>query len=206
METSAQVPVASAIWAVEQVAAELRETYLGVAAAMVLLDRVGAGCPHPALRLARRCGEDALDLAGEVDQQVTDGVRRLRVAAGHIEPGTIGGLVEVLDSVGSRWSAAADRIRQLPARVTAAGQQLRDALPDGTPPTGPAQPGEPTAEQRRHDTRPTAQQARHDTETTARQWQHAAEQLDLMVESRTSAVAALASYTGGLSGTQPKTR
>ncbi|MEU1607724.1 hypothetical protein ABZ428_31095, partial [Micromonospora matsumotoense] len=59
METSAQVPVASAIWAVEQVAAELRETYLGVAAAMVLLQRVGAGCPHPALRLARRSGEDA---------------------------------------------------------------------------------------------------------------------------------------------------
>ncbi|WP_328342453.1 hypothetical protein [Micromonospora sp. NBC_00421] len=102
-------------WAVEQVAAELRETYLGVAAAMVLLDRVGAGCPHPALRLARRSGGDALDLAGEVDQQVTDGVRRLRVAAGHVEPDTIGGLVEVLDSVGSRWSAAADRIRQFPA-------------------------------------------------------------------------------------------
>ncbi|WP_328345069.1 hypothetical protein [Micromonospora sp. NBC_00421] len=182
METNTEVPVASAIWAVEEVAAELRETYLGVAAAMVLLDRVGAGCPHPALRLARRSSGDALDLAGEVDQQVTDGVRRLRVAAGHIEPDTIGGLVEVLDSVGSRWSAAADRIRLLPARVTAAGRQLRDALPADAP------PADPTARQE------------HDTETTARQWQHAAEQLDLMAECLTSAVAALASYTEGLSG------
>ena len=42
METSTEVPVASAIWAVEQVA-ELRETYLGMAAALVLLERVGAG-------------------------------------------------------------------------------------------------------------------------------------------------------------------
>ncbi|MGX4658275.1 hypothetical protein ACWCHM_31840 [Micromonospora sp. SCSIO 07396] len=196
METNTEVPVASAIWAVEQVAAELRETYLGVAAAMVLLQRVGAGCTHPALRLARRSGEDALDLAGEVDQQVTDGVRRLRGTAGHAEPSTIGELVEVLDTVGSQWSAAADRIRRLPARVTAAGQQLRDAPPADAPPTevtGPAGAA-------------TRRQGRHDTETTARQWQHAAEQLDLMVESLTSAVAALASYTGGLSGAQPTTR
>ncbi|MEU1607375.1 hypothetical protein [Micromonospora matsumotoense] len=203
METNPEVPVASAIWAVEQVAAELRETYLGVAASMVLLERVGAGCPHPALRLARRSGGDALDLAGEVDQQVTDGVRRLRVAAGHVEAGTIGGLVEVLDSVGSRWSTAADRIRQLPARVTAAGQQLRDA--DPTTEQEHSNTGH-IAGQRQHDTRPTTRQARHDTETTARQWQHAAEQLDLMAECLTSAVTALASYTDGLSGTRPTTR
>ncbi|WP_329011862.1 hypothetical protein OG271_01295 [Micromonospora rifamycinica] len=235
METSTEVPVASAIWAVEQVAAELRETYLGVAAAMVLLERVGAGCPHPALRLARRSAGDALDLAGEVDQQVTDGVRRLRVAAGHIEPNTIGGLVEVLDSVGSQWSAAADRIRLLPARVTAAGRQLRDAVPADAPPADPGDSTEVTAgqkhnpdvtagqkhnpdvtagqkhspeaatRQRQHDTRPTARQA-HDTETAARQWQHAAEQLDLMAECLTSAVAALGSYTDGLSGAEPATR
>lgn len=191
METSAQVPVASAIWAVEQVAAELRETYLGVAAALVLLERVGAGCTHPALRLARRSGEDALDLAAEVDQQVTDGVRRLRVTAGHAEPSTIGELVEVLDTVGGQWSAA-DRIRQLPARVTAAGQQLHDTANADAPPADVTRATDPTPA--------AARQWQHDTHTTARQWQHAAEQLDLMAECLTSAVAALGSYTGGLSG------
>ncbi|WP_431927796.1 hypothetical protein [Micromonospora wenchangensis] len=188
METSTEVPVASAIRAAEQVAAELRETYLEVAAGMVLLERVGGGCTHPALRLARRSGGDALDLAAEVDQQVTDGVRRLRVAAGHVEPGTIGDLVETLDTVRGQWSAAAGRIRQLPGRVTAAGQQLRDAAPAEAAPTDPT--GVTTR--------------RHDTETTARQWRYAAEQLDLMAECLAAAVAALGSYTDGLSGAAPR--
>ncbi|SCG61672.1 hypothetical protein GA0070560_11686 [Micromonospora halophytica] len=61
--TDSGIPVASAIWAVEQVAGELRETY-AMAAATVLLDRMSAGCTHPAIRQARRSGEDALDLAG----------------------------------------------------------------------------------------------------------------------------------------------
>ncbi|MFY1588218.1 hypothetical protein ACN267_27405 [Micromonospora sp. WMMD734] len=190
METSTEVPVASALRAAEQVAAELRETYLGVAAGVVLLERVGAGCTHPALRLARRSGGDALDLAAEVDQQVTDGIRRLRVAAGHVEPGTIGDLVETLDTVRGRWSAAADRIRHLPGRVTAAGQQLRDAAPAEATPTD--------------STGGTTPPGRHDTETTTRQWRYAAEQLDLMAECLAAAVAALGSYTDGLSGAAPR--
>ncbi|MFI9641649.1 hypothetical protein ACIG87_16555 [Micromonospora sp. NPDC051925] len=196
-ETSSEVPVASAIWAVEQVAAELRETYLGVAAAAVLLERVGAGCTHPALRLARRSSGDALDLAGEVDQQVNDGVRRLRVTAGQQEPATIGGLVEVLDTVCGQWGAAADRVRQLPARVTAAGQQLRAAVPADDPTLSRHLPtsSQPRAAVHGDETA---------TEATARQWQHAAEQLDLMAECLTSAVAALASYTDGLSGAVPR--
>ncbi|MEU7572318.1 hypothetical protein [Micromonospora sp. NPDC049240] len=176
-ETSSEVPVASAIWVVEQVTSELREAYLGVAAATVLLERVGAGCAHPAIKLARRGGEDALDLAGDAEFQVSDGVRRLRVAAGHRETATIGGLVEALDEVRDRLGAAADRIGRLPARITTAGQQLSDAGRADDPVTG----------------------------TTVRQWQDGAERLALMAESLTSAAAALSSYTEGLTdGSRPR--
>ncbi|WP_432901003.1 hypothetical protein ACQP1S_29225 [Micromonospora matsumotoense] len=109
----------------------------------------------------------------------------------------------MLDTVGSQWSAAADRIRQLPARVTAAGQQLHDtANAAGQQLHDTANADAPPADVTRA-TDPTpaaARQWQHDTHTTARQWQHAAEQLDLMAECLTSAVAALGSYTGGLSG------
>ncbi|MER7417858.1 hypothetical protein ABT346_13915 [Micromonospora peucetia] len=172
MKTSA----ASAIWAVEQVAGELRETYLAVAAATVLLERTSAGCAHPAVRQARRSGEDALDLAGDAERQLSEGVRRLRADAGHQEPATIGGLVEVLDAARDELDAAAARLAQLPARITGAGKQLLDS-----------HRGDPA------------------TATAAGQWQRAAEQLDLMTVSLASAVAALASYTGGLSGAEPAT-
>ncbi|WFE32421.1 hypothetical protein [Micromonospora sp. WMMD975] len=171
-ETNPEVTAASAIWAVEQVAGELRETYLAVAAATVLLERVGAGCAHPAIKLARRSGEDALDLAGDAESQISDGVRRLRVAADHRETVTVGGLVEALDGVRSRLGATADRIGRLPDRVTVAGRQLLDAAPDDHPAAADA----------------------------VRQWRRAAEQLALMAESLTAAVDALSTYTCGLSG------
>ncbi|MEU3454032.1 hypothetical protein ABZ671_10560 [Micromonospora sp. NPDC006766] len=172
-ETSSEVPAASAIWAVEQVTGELRETYLAVAAAAVLLERTSAGCAHPAIRLARRSGEDALDLAGDAERQLTDGVRRLRTEAGHQDPATIGDLIEVLDTARDQLDAADARIGQLPARITTAGQQLLDA-----------DPADPTSA------------------TAAGQWNRAAEQLDLMAASLSSAVAALSSYTDGLSGAE----
>lgn len=179
-ETQTEVPAASAIWSIEQVTAELRETYLAVAAATVLLERTGAGCAHPAIRLARRSGEDALDLAGDAERQLSDGVHLLRADAGHQDRATIGGLVEVLDTVRDQLAAAATRIGQLPARISTAGQQLLDPG-QHDPTTGPA------------------------TETAAGQWHRAADQLDLMTESLSSAVAALTSYTDGLSGTAPAT-
>jgi hypothetical protein len=162
------VPEASAAWEVERVAGELRAAYLAVAAATVLLERTSAGCVHPAIRQARRCGDDALDLAAEAQRQLTDGVRRLHADAGQA---SIGDLVEVLDTARDQLGAAAKRIGQFPARITTARQQLTDAdQPD------PA------------------------SEAASGQWSRAAEQLDLMAESLTAAVAALTSYTEGLSG------
>ncbi|WP_243707879.1 hypothetical protein [Micromonospora sp. KC606] len=155
---------------------ELREAYLAVAAATVLLERMSAGCAHPAIRQARRSGEDALDLAGDAEQQLRDGVGRLRADAGNESPVTIGGLVTALDTVRDQLGAAATRIGQFPARITTAGQQLLDADRPGLV-----------------------------DETVADQWQRAAEQLGLMAESLTTAVAALAAYTGGLSGAEPAT-
>ncbi|MET7706575.1 hypothetical protein [Micromonospora sp. NPDC005413] len=131
------VPEASAAWEVEQVAGELRETYLAVAAATVLLERTSAGYAHPAIRQARRCGDDALDLAGEAQRQLSDGVRRLHTEAG--QP-SIGDLVEVLDTARDQLGAAAERVGQLPVRINAAGQQLVDAgQPDAATETASGQ-------------------------------------------------------------------
>ncbi|MEV0215374.1 hypothetical protein [Micromonospora sp. NPDC050695] len=175
-ETSTEVPAASAIWSVEQVTAELRETYLAVAAAAVLLERTGAGCAHPAIRLARRSGEDALDLAGDAERQLSDGVHLLRADAGHQDRATIAGLVEVLDTVRDQLAVAATRVGRLPARISIAGQELV-----GSDQRDPS------------------------TETAAGQWHRAADQLGLMTESLSAAVSALTSYTGGLSGAEPTT-
>ncbi|MDG4806506.1 hypothetical protein O7634_07020 [Micromonospora sp. WMMD1120] len=177
---AADVPAANAIWSVEQVTTELRETYLAVAAAAVLLERTGAGCAHPAIRLARRSGEDALDLAGDAERQLSDGIHLLRSDAGHQDRATIGALVEVLDTVRDQLAGAAARIGALPAQISAAGRQLLDGDPHD-------RPGDPV------------------TETAAGQWHRAADQLGLMTESLSAAVAALASYTGGLSGAEPAT-
>jgi hypothetical protein len=83
---------------------------------------------------------------------------------------------QVTDELRDQFSAAEARIAPLPARITTAGQQLLDA--------DRADPGFGTA---------------------VEQWQGGAGQLDLMAESLTAAVAALASYTGGLSGPEPTT-
>ncbi|MEU8328251.1 hypothetical protein [Micromonospora sp. NPDC048839] len=118
------VSEASAAWEVGQVAGELRETYLAVAAATVLLERTSAGCAHPAIRQARRRGDDALDLAAEAERQLTDGVRRLHTDAG--QP-SIGDLVEVLHTARDQLGATAERVARFPARISAAGRQLVDA-------------------------------------------------------------------------------
>ncbi|WP_159079437.1 hypothetical protein [Plantactinospora sp. BC1] len=61
--TDAPAGAEAAAWAAERVCGELREAYLIVAAAAVLLDRAGEGSVHPELRQARRCGAEALSLA-----------------------------------------------------------------------------------------------------------------------------------------------
>ncbi|MFF5173953.1 hypothetical protein ACFY3U_15085 [Micromonospora sp. NPDC000089] len=174
--TDCEIPAAHAVWSAEQVAGELRATYLAVAAATVLLDRTSVGSAHPAIHLARRSGEDALDLAGDAEQELRDGIHRLRAEAGHREFATVGGLIEVLDTVRNQFGAAADRIARLPDRITAAGRQLAAADPSGLA-----------------------------AEAATEQWRHAAAQLHLMAQSLTSAGNALASYTGGLSGVDAAT-
>ncbi|BCL15382.1 hypothetical protein [Micromonospora sagamiensis] len=59
------VPVESAAWAVSGVADELREAYVAVGAAVVLLERARVSTAHPALREAQRGADHALDLADE---------------------------------------------------------------------------------------------------------------------------------------------
>ncbi|WP_406073122.1 hypothetical protein [Micromonospora sp. NBC_01638] len=58
-------------------AGELRETYLAVAAATVLLERTSAGCAHPAIRQARRSGDDALALFATPERAPAAAPRRV---------------------------------------------------------------------------------------------------------------------------------
>jgi hypothetical protein len=179
------VPAASAAWAIEQVVSELRAAYLTVARAGALLERTGADCAHPALRQARRCGADALDLASDAERMLGDGVHRLYAQTGHGRPTSIGELVGVLDTARDQLTTAADRVRQLPARITAAGQQLTDAgLPGARTGSQDGAAGQPDPA----------------TEAATAEWNRAAEELVLMTASLGAAVGALSSYTGGLSG------
>lgn len=178
-EKSSEASAASAGWAIEQLTAELREMYLAVASATVLLERTSAGCAHPAIRQARRSGDDALDLAADAERQLSEGTNRLRAEAGHNAPATIAGLVDVLDATRHQLDTAAERIRRLPERITATVRQLADTH-------GVNQP-DPTVE------------------TVTGQWSRATEQLTLMAASLSTAVVALSSYTGALSGADAPT-
>ncbi|TDB99490.1 hypothetical protein E1091_06790 [Micromonospora fluostatini] len=172
-ETSTEnTPTAgTALTAVEQVAGELREAVLTVAATGALLERTGHGCAHPAIRQATRCAEDALDLAGEAERMLSDGVHRLRAHAGYEPPAGIGALVDVLDSTSKQFDAAAGRVRTFPARIVAAGQQLAEA----------GHPEEVTA-------------------GVVEKWEQAAGELSLMTASLSAAAGTLATYTRGVSG------
>ncbi|GGM13686.1 hypothetical protein GCM10012279_34840 [Micromonospora yangpuensis] len=149
---------------------ELREAYLAVAAAGAALERTAAGCAHPAIRQARRCGEDALDLAAEAERMLSDGAHRLRAHTGHQVPASIGALIEVLETTRRQLDAAADQVREFPARVTTARQQLLDSA--------------------------TAGEA---TDRVAEKWEQAAGELGLMTASLAAAAGALTTYTRGLS-------
>ncbi|WP_141725383.1 hypothetical protein [Micromonospora pallida] len=123
------VPTASAAWAVAGVADELREAYVAVGAAVVLLERVGGGAAHPALRAAQRGADQALDLADEAERLLGLGVQRLRTAPGRHAP--VDDLAATVGAVVVRLRAAADRIDRFPHRIRVAEEQLRAAGEDG---------------------------------------------------------------------------
>ncbi|MFI6227596.1 hypothetical protein ACIBCR_09800 [Micromonospora echinospora] len=132
------VPAASAAWAVSGVADELREAYVAVGAAVVLLERVGGGAAPPALRAAQRGADHALDLADEAERLLGLGVARLRTAPGRHAP--VDDVAATVGAVVVRLRAAADRIDRFPHRIRVAGEQLRAAGEDG--PTVEAATGE----------------------------------------------------------------
>ncbi|AVT29894.1 hypothetical protein C6361_10755 [Plantactinospora sp. BC1] len=164
-------PEASAAWAAEQVAGELREAYLTVAAAAALLERTGAGSAHPELRQARRCTEDALDLANHAEQLLGGGIRRVHERFGRDEVTSIGQVAGMLTVSQTKFAEVAERIAGLPDRLRGAGQRLRDA-------------GDPD----------------YSTDVVTEQWSQAAEQLGSMTASLTEAAGALATYTDRLTG------
>jgi len=165
-------PVASAAWTAEQVASELREAYLAVAAAAALLERTSDGSAHPALRQARRCGEDALDLASHAEHLLGQGIQGLHDRLGRVDVTSVGRVAGALTASRTQLGEATERVAGLPDRLRVAGQRLRDT-------------DEPDLA----------------TEGVTGQWSRAAEQLGLMAVSLTGAVAALASYTDDLTGT-----
>ncbi|GAB3968005.1 hypothetical protein V1634_02405 [Plantactinospora veratri] len=164
-------PEASAAWAAEQVTGELREAYLTVAAAAALLERTSAGSVHPELRQARRCGEDALDLANHAEQLLGGGIRRLHERLGRADVTSIGEVAGTLGVAQTQFAEVAERIAGLPDRLRGAGQRLRDAGDSD-----------------------------YSTDAVTEQWSQAAEQLGLMTASLTEAAGALASYTDRLTG------
>ncbi|MEO3746500.1 hypothetical protein [Plantactinospora sp. B5E13] len=163
--------VEGAAWAAERVCGELREAYLTVAAAAVLLGRAGDGSMHPELRLARRCGEEALDLASHVEQLLGSGLARLRDQIGGGDVTSIGRVVASLDESRTQFAEAAERLAGLPGRLRAAERQLRD---DEDP--------------------------RLRIVGVTEDWSQAADHLGLLTDNLTEAVAALATYADRITG------
>ncbi|MEQ4302020.1 hypothetical protein ABNF97_11625 [Plantactinospora sp. B6F1] len=161
----------AAAWAAEKVCGELREAYLLVAAAAVLLDRAGDGSTHPELRQARRCGEEALSLASHVERLLDSGLTQLRGQIGGGDVASIGRVVGSLNVSRTRFAVAAERLAGLPGRLHYAERQLREA----------ADPHLCIAD-------------------VTRDWSRAAEHLGLLTGSLTEAVGALASYADQVTG------
>ncbi|WP_422768620.1 hypothetical protein ACN28C_17535 [Plantactinospora sp. WMMC1484] len=120
----------AAAWAAELVCGELREAYLLVAAA-VLLDRAGDGPVHPELRQARRCGEEALNLAAHVERPLGSGLTQLRGQIGGGDVASIGRVVGSLNVSRTRFTEAAERVAGLPGRLHHAERQLRETADPG---------------------------------------------------------------------------
>ncbi|MEO3742454.1 hypothetical protein [Plantactinospora sp. B5E13] len=161
----------AAAWAAERVCGELREVYLTVAAAAVLLGRAGAGSMHPELRQARRCGEEALDPASHVEQLLGSGLARLWDQIGGGDVTSIGRVVGSLDESRTRFAEAAERLAGLPSRLRDAERQLRETDDPRLRIVG-----------------------------VADDWSQAAEHLGLLTGNLTEAVGALASYTDRITG------
>jgi len=162
---------AAAAWTAEQVSGELRDAWLLLATASVLLERTSEGSMHPELRRARRCGEEALDLASSVEQLIGGGLAQLRDQIGGGDVTSIGRVVGSLNVSRSQFAEAAERITALPQRLRAAEQQLHDA-------TGPEL----------------------DVAEVTRDWARAIEHLGLLADSVTEAAGALGSYADRVLG------
>ncbi|MFY1668630.1 hypothetical protein ACN27G_01525 [Plantactinospora sp. WMMB334] len=168
-ETPAET--ASVAYAAKEVADDLRKVYLAVVAASALLVLTSHGSAHPALRRARRCGKDAIELAVHAEELIGEGVAELRTQLGDPNVTSIGRVAGALDLSRTQFAEAAERVAGFPERLRAAGQRLRDA-------------DDPEL----------------DPDTAIRHWSHASDQLVLLTESLTGAVSALSSYTDRLTG------
>ncbi|AVT40283.1 hypothetical protein C6W10_31825 [Plantactinospora sp. BB1] len=137
----------------------------------MLLDRAGDGSVHPELRRARRCGEEALSLAGHVERLLGSGLTQLRGQIGDGDVASIGRVVGSLNVSRTRFAEAAERLAGLPGRLHDAERQLRET----------ADPRLCIAD-------------------VTRDWSRAAEHLGLLTGSLTEAVGALASYADQVTG------
>jgi len=174
-ETAADAPsgLVAAAWTAEEVAAELRDASLVLAAASVLLERTGDGGMHPQLRRARRCSQEALDLAASVERLVGGGLSRLRDRIGGADTASIGRVVGSLTVSRNQFTTAAEQIALLPGRLRTAVQQLHGHDGDGL---------------------------ERDVEQVGRDWARAIEHLGLLGDSLAEAAASLGSYTDQLMG------
>jgi len=176
-ETAADAPsgLVAAAWTAEEVAAELRDASLVLAAASVLLERTGDGGMHPQLRRARRCSQEALDLAASVERLVGGGLSRLRDRIGGADTASIGRVVGSLTVSRNQFTTAAEQIALLPGRLRTAVQQLHGHDGDGSG-------------------------LERDVEQVGRDWARAIEHLGLLGDSLAEAAASLGSYTDQLMG------
>jgi hypothetical protein len=162
---------ASVAYAAEDVVDELRKVLLAVIAASALLVRTSEGSAHPALHRAKRCGEDAIELAIHAEESIGEGIGELRTQLGELDVTSVGQVVGALDVSRTQFAEAAERIAGYPERLRTAGQRLRDVDdPELTP------------------------------DTVTEYWSQASDHLALMTESLTGAVSALTTYTDRLTG------
>jgi hypothetical protein len=126
---------------------------------------------NPALRQARRCADDALELGEHARTVLDQGLARLRADLDGQQSHRIEDVVDALASVRTRLGTAAERVTALPERITAA--QVRLAATAHSPST-------------------IASVTDHWTDATA--------QLRLMATSLADTIRALTTYADGLTG------
>jgi hypothetical protein len=117
-------PAASPKRQAVRVGRDLEETYHALRATVDLLYQASAGSVNPALRQARRSGDDALELAEYAKRMLDDGIERLRTRPDSGPPHTVDEVAESLTAVRNRLGATAQRMASLPRQVAAAKADL----------------------------------------------------------------------------------